>query len=116
MGYLFEQRGQLFVTGDEDSVMLAALDGGADDVTGAEDQWEVVCAPGDLQAVRASLEEAGVRIESGDVTYLPSTSVAIGAQMAPKVLRLVDALEDLDDVQSVFANFDIPDEVFAALE
>lgn len=116
VGYLFEQRGQLFVTGDEDSVMLAALDGGADDVTGAEDQWEVVCAPGDLQAVRASLEEAGVRIESGDVTYLPSTSVAIGAQMAPKVLRLVDALEDLDDVQSVFANFDIPDEVFAALE
>jgi transcriptional/translational regulatory protein YebC/TACO1 len=57
-----------------------------------------------------------VQIESGDVTYLPTTSVPVDAAMAPKVLRLVDALEDLDDVQAVFANFDIPDEVFAGLE
>ncbi len=116
VAYLFEQKGQMFVTGDEDTVMLSALDGGADDVTGSGEEWEILCAPGDLQTVRASLENAGVNIESGDVTYLPSTSVAVGAAMAPKVLRLIDALEDLDDVQSVFANFDIPDEVFAALE
>ena len=116
VAYLFEQKGQLLVTGDEDTVMLSALDGGADDVVGTSGEWEILCQPGDFQTVRESLETAGVHVESGDVTYLPSTSVAVGADMAPKVMRLVDALEDLDDVQSVFANFDIPDEVFAALE
>lgn len=116
VGYLFEQRGQILALGDEDTVMLAALDGGAEDITGEGDQWEIVSAPSDLQSVRSSLEGAGVKIESGDVTYLPSTSVLVDASMAPKVLRLVDALEDLDDVQAVFANFDIPDEVFASLE
>lgn len=116
VGYLFEQRGQILVLGDEDTVMMAALEGGAEDVTGEGDEWEIVCAPTDLHAVRSSLEGAGVKIESGDVTYLPSTSVAVDAAMAHKVLRLVDALEDLDDVQAVFANYDIPDEVFAELE
>jgi YebC/PmpR family DNA-binding regulatory protein len=116
VGYLFEQRGQILAVGDEDTVMMAALEGGAEDITGEGDQWEIVSAPTDLQTVRSSLEGAGVRIESGDVTYLPSTSVPVDASMAPKVLRLVDALEDLDDVQAVYANFDIPDEVFADLE
>ncbi len=116
VGYLFEQRGHILALGDEDTVMVAALEGGAEDVTGEGDQWEVVCAPTDLATVRASLEDAGVQIESGDITYLPSTSVPVDAAMAPGVLRLVDALEDLDDVQAVFANYDIPDEVFADLE
>ncbi len=116
VGYLFEQRGLLVVTGDEDTVMLAALEGGADDVNPSDDQWEIVCPPGDLQTVRTALENAEIHIDSGDVTYLPSISVPVGAKMAPRVLRLVDALEDLDDVQAVFANFDIPDEVFAMLE
>jgi YebC/PmpR family DNA-binding regulatory protein len=116
VGYLFEQRGQILAVGDEDLVMMAALEGGAEDITGEGDHWEIVCAPVDLQKVRSSLEGAGVQIESGDVTYLPSTSVLMDAPMATKVLRLVDALEDLDDVQAVFANFDIPDEVFAGLE
>jgi len=116
VGYLFEQRGYLLVEGDEDTVMLAALDGGADDVILVEDQWEIVCPPSELHTVRTSLESAGVSVSSGDVTYLPSTSVDVNADMAPKVLRLVDALEDLDDVQAVFANFDIPDEVLASLD
>jgi transcriptional/translational regulatory protein YebC/TACO1 len=116
VGYLFEQKGYLLVTGDEDTVMLAALDGGADDVTAADDQWEIVCAPSDLQTVRASLEASGVKVDSGEVTYLPMTSVAVDAGTAPKILRLVDALEDLDDVQAVFANFDIDDEVLAGLD
>jgi YebC/PmpR family DNA-binding regulatory protein len=114
VGYLFEQRGQILALGDEDTVMMAALEGGAEDITGQDDQWEIVCAPTDLQTVRAALEDAGVTIESGDVTYLPSTSVPVDTAMAPRVLRLVDALEDLDDVQAVFANYDIPDEFFAA--
>ncbi len=116
VGYLFEQRGYILATGDEDIVMLAALEGGAEDVTADGDQWEVVCAPSELQHVRSALEEADIQIDSSDVTYLPSTSIALDESSAPKVLRLVDALEDLDDVQAVFANFDIPDEILATLE
>ncbi|MCB1245942.1 MAG: YebC/PmpR family DNA-binding transcriptional regulator, partial [Acidimicrobiia bacterium] len=115
VGYLFEQKGQLFVNGDEESVMLAALEGGAEDVTGEGDQWEVITAPTDLGPVRSALESAGLRVESGDVTYLPSASVPVDADGAPAVLRLIDALEDLDDVQAVFANFDIDEDVFAEL-
>ena len=116
VGYLFEQKGYILARGDEDTVMLAALDGGAEDVTEDGDQWEVVSSPNDLAKVRSALEGAGAEIESSDVTYLPSTSVPLEESDAMKVLRLVDALEDLDDVQSVYANFDIPDEVFASME
>jgi len=115
VGYLFEQKGYILAGGDEDTVMMAALEGGAEDVKPDGDQWEIVCGPSDLQAVRSELEGADVIIESSDVTYLPSTSVAVDGSTAPKVLRLVDALEDLDDVQNVYANFDIPESVFDAL-
>jgi YebC/PmpR family DNA-binding regulatory protein len=113
VGYLFEQKGHILASGDEDTVMMAALEGGAEDIRESDDQWEVVAAPGDLASVRSALEDAGVTIEQADVTQLPSTTVPVDAATAPKVLRLVDALEDLDDVQAVFANFDIPDEVLA---
>jgi len=116
VGYLFEQKGYLLAAGDEDTVMMAALEGGADDVTAEGEQWEIICQPGQLQTVRSELEAAEVEIVSGEVTYLPATSVAVDATTAPKVLRLVDALDDLDDVQEVFANFDIPDEVLETLE
>ena len=116
VGYLFEQKGHILAVGDEDVVMLAALEGGAEDIVDGGDVWEVTSSPSDLGTVRSTLESAGVTIESSDVTYLPSTSVPDDAATAPKVLRLVDALEDLDDVQAVFANFDIPDDVLATLE
>jgi YebC/PmpR family DNA-binding regulatory protein len=115
VAYLFEQKGYVLASGEEDTVMMAALEGGADDVTASDEQWEVVCAPGDLAAVRGALEEAGVAVEQAEVTQLPSVSVAVDAGNAPKVLRLVDALEDLDDVQSVYGNFDIADEILASL-
>jgi YebC/PmpR family DNA-binding regulatory protein len=115
VGYLFEQRGYLLANGDEDTVMMAALEGGADDVTPSDDLWEIVCAPGDLNSVRAALENVGVEVEQAEVTQMPSVSVAVDEAGAGRVLRLVDALEDLDDVQSVYGNFDIPDEVLAAL-
>ena len=115
VGYLFEQKGYILAGGDEDTVMMAALEGGADDIKPDGNQWEIVCGPSDLQAVRTELEGAEVTIESSDVTYLPSTSVPVDEATAPKVLRLVDALEDLDDVQNVYANFDIPDSVFESL-
>jgi YebC/PmpR family DNA-binding regulatory protein len=115
VGYLFEQKGYLLAEGDEETVMLAALDGGADDVRPSGDQWEVVTDPGHLGRVRAALEASGVAIADAEVTQLPVTTVAVDATGAPKVLRLVDALEDLDDVQAVYANFDIPDEVLAEI-
>ena len=116
VGYLFDQRGYVLASGDEDAVMLAALEGGADDVEPSGDQWEITCDPGLLPKVRAQLESAGATIDSADVTYLPSTSVPVDDATAPKVLRLVDALEDLDDVQEVFANFDVSDEVLAGID
>ncbi len=113
VGYLFEQKGYVLASGDEDTVMLAALDGGADDVTPSGDQWEVLTEPGIVNHVRTALEEAGVEVDQAEVTQMPMTSVPVDAATAPQVLRLVDALEDLDDVQAVYANFDIPDEVLA---
>lgn len=111
VAYLFEQKGYVLVSGDEDTVLAAAIEGGAEDVRESGDQWEIVSAPGDLPALRSSLEKAGATIDQADVTQLPTTSVPVTSSTAPGVLRLVDALEDLDDVQHVFANFDIPDEV-----
>lgn len=116
VGYLFEQSGYLLVSGDEETVMDAAIDGGAQDVNPAGDLWEVVCSPHDLQSVRAALEGANVTVDTAEVTYLPSTSVTVNDPTAVKVLMLVDALEDLDDVQAVFANFDISDSFLESLE
>lgn len=116
VGYLFDQKGYILADGDEETVLMAALEGGAEDVKADGDQWEIVSGPSDLQTVRTALEKAGAVIETADITWLPSTSIPVDESTAPKVLRLVDALEDLDDVQAVFANFDISDEVFASLE
>lgn len=113
VAYLFNQKGYLLVTGSEDDVMMAALEGGAEDVNPSGNQWEIVTAATDLAAVRTALEEMGVVIDSADVTQLPTVTVPVDASTAPKVLRLVDVLDDLDDVQAVFANFDISDEVMA---
>ena len=113
VGYLFEQKGYLLAEGDEETVMIAALDAGAEDITESGEQWEIVCPPGDLAAVRAALESSGVAVEQAEISQIATVSVPVDASTAPQVLRLVDALEELDDVQAVYANFDIPDEVLA---
>ena len=115
VGYLFEQKGYIIATGDEETVMMAALEAGAEDIRESDDGFEVITPPSDMPVVKEALEEAGATVESADVTQLPSTTVPLEREGAGKVLRLIDALEDLDDVQDVFANFDIPDEVMAAL-
>jgi transcriptional/translational regulatory protein YebC/TACO1 len=100
----------------EDDLMLAALDAGAEDITDAGDHWQVTSAPGDLPAVRAALEEAGIAVESADVTLLPSTTVLLDTEGdARRVLHLVDLLEEHDDVQNVYANFDIPDSILESV-
>jgi YebC/PmpR family DNA-binding regulatory protein len=113
VGYLFEQKGYILAAGEEDTVMMAALDGGAEDVEESGDQWEIISSPSDLDTVRAALEAAGVTVDQAEVTQLPSTTVPLDAKKARQVLRIVDALDDLDDVQSVYANFDIPEDVLA---
>jgi YebC/PmpR family DNA-binding regulatory protein len=115
VGYLFEQKGYILATGAEDDVMLAALDAGAEDIRPSGDQFEVITSPPDFRAVRQALAEAGVGVESSEITQIPSTTIPLGEETARAVLRLVDALEELDDVQAVYANFDISDEVLAAV-
>jgi YebC/PmpR family DNA-binding regulatory protein len=112
VGYLFSQKGLIEVKGSEDEVLLAGLEAGAEDVRDVGDGWfEVVTAPGDLQKVRSALEAAGLKLEAADITQLPSITVPVAESEARKLLRLIDALDDLDDVQAVFSNYDIDDEV-----
>ncbi|MFN2606912.1 MAG: YebC/PmpR family DNA-binding transcriptional regulator [Acidimicrobiales bacterium] len=104
-------------TDDDDELMLAALEAGAEDMDDQGDTWQVTTPPSDLARVRAALEDAGVRVESADLTMLPTTTVDLESEAdARKVLRVVDALEDHDDVQAVYANFDIPDSVLQVVE
>jgi len=114
VSWQFERKGVVLVPKSisEDDLMLVALEAGAEDISDSGDQWQVTTPPSDLPAVRAALDEAGVAVESAEVTLLPSTTVALQTEAdAKKVLHLVDLLEDHDDVQNVYANFDIPDAV-----
>jgi YebC/PmpR family DNA-binding regulatory protein len=115
VAYLFEQKGYILATGEEDDVMLAALEAGAEDVRTSGQQFEVITAATDFGTVREALDVAGIQIDAAEVTQLSSIVVALEEESARQVLRLVDALEDLDDVQGVFGNFEISDEVFAAV-
>ncbi|MFZ4667709.1 MAG: YebC/PmpR family DNA-binding transcriptional regulator [Microthrixaceae bacterium] len=118
VAWQFERKGVVIVDGaaDEDELMLVALDAGAEDIAREGDLWQVTCAATDTAAVRQAIEDAGLTVESSDLTMLPTTTVALdSADAAKSVLRLIDALDDQDDVQDVFANFDIPDEILAAL-
>jgi YebC/PmpR family DNA-binding regulatory protein len=116
VGYLFEQKGQILLAGtSEDEVLVAAVDAGAEDVRPAGDLVEVVTAPSDLFEVQHALTGAGFAVESAETVQLPKSTVPLDASAAGRLLRLVDALEDLDDVQMVYANYDIDDEVMAGL-
>lgn len=100
---------------DEDRLMEVAMEAGAEDLAGEGDSWSVTTAPSDLMAVRHALEEAGLEPTASDLAMVPTTTVAVEDESeARKVLRLVEALEDHDDVQNVFSNFDIPEAVMAA--
>jgi YebC/PmpR family DNA-binding regulatory protein len=112
--WLFQRKGVLLVdrsAASEDDVMTAALDGGADDVRSDESELEIVSEPGAFNDVKAALEKAGIPILSAEVTMLPQNTVPVDGADARAVLKLMEALEDHDDVQSVYANFDIPEAV-----
>jgi YebC/PmpR family DNA-binding regulatory protein len=115
VAWLFERKGVILVDADsvdEDELTLAAADAGAEDVTVEGSSYEVTCAPEDLHRVRAGLEAAGIQVSDAEATMLPKTTVPIEDEAtAKKVLKLIDALEEADDVQDVYANFDIPERV-----
>ncbi len=120
VSYLFTRKGVILVpvehdggTTTEDDVLLAVLDAGAEEVNDLDGTFEVICEPSDLVPVRTSLQEAGLDYDSAEVSFVPSVSVEVDVSAATKILRLVDALEDLDDVQNVFSNLDATDEVMA---
>jgi YebC/PmpR family DNA-binding regulatory protein len=119
VAWQFDRTGSLLVDGsaDEDELMLAAIEAGADDIVRVGDSWQVSTPPTDLHTVRTAIEEAGFKVASGDLTMVAQNLVPLeDAGSAKKVLDLIDALEDIDDVQDVFGNFDIPDEVIAQLD
>jgi YebC/PmpR family DNA-binding regulatory protein len=118
VAWMFEPKGLIIVprsSADEDEVFLVAADAGAEDVRGSEDSIEVVTPPEGLRLVRNALEGAGIAIESSDLTQVPKSMVVVEGTAARKVLSLIDTLEELDDVQDVYANFDISDDVLATL-
>lgn len=112
VGYLFNQKGLIRAKGDEEGLILAALEAGADDIVDAgEGAFEVITEASDLRNIRGALEIGGIQIESADVTQLPSSTVPVEEGEARKLLRLIESLEDLDDVQEVFSNYDIEDSI-----
>ncbi len=113
VSYLFDKRGVIVVDAsryDEDD-LIAAIDAGAEDIALDDDVYEIITEPGELGSVRAAVTESGVEIESADVTQRPKSRVEVGEADATKLIRLIDALEESDDVGSVHANYDVSAEV-----
>ncbi|GAA3296200.1 YebC/PmpR family DNA-binding transcriptional regulator [Arthrobacter citreus] len=119
VAYMFTRKGVVTLPKKdltEDDLLMAVLDAGADEVKESGDNFEIISEAADLRAVVAALEEAGIEYETDEAEFLPSMHVELEADNARKFLKLVDAVEDLDDVQNVYSNADIPAEVFAQLE
>ncbi|OLB65811.1 MAG: transcriptional regulator [Actinobacteria bacterium 13_2_20CM_2_72_6] len=120
VAYMFSRKGVVIVpkAGElsEDEVLGAVLDAGAEEVNDLGEAYEVVSEPTDLIAVRGALQSADLEYESAESSFVPSVSVPLDEDGARKVFRLIDALEDCDDVQNVYANFDVSDEVMAAVD
>lgn len=116
VSWMFDKKGYILVSKakvSEEAVMTAALDAGAEDMKNdpQEDNYEIITAPEDLNTVKKAIEDARIAVESAEVTMLPKNYVALDQKAAEQMLRLMEALEDNDDVQNVYANFDIPDEI-----
>ncbi len=118
--YLFNRKGVVIVnkndgTVSEDSLLEVVLDAGAEEVNDLGEAFEIVSEPADLVAVRESLQQAKIDYESAETSFLPTMSIPLDAESAKKVFNLIEAIEELDDVQNVYGNFDVSDEVMASL-
>jgi transcriptional/translational regulatory protein YebC/TACO1 len=119
VSYLFTRKGVVTLEKNglsEDDVLAAVLEAGAEDIHDLGDTFEIISEPTDLVAVRTALQDAGIDYESADASFQPSVTVPVDLEGARKVLKLIDALEDSDDVQDVYTNLDIPDDVAAQLD
>jgi YebC/PmpR family DNA-binding regulatory protein len=119
VSYLFNRKGVVIVpkgSNSEDDIMLAVLDAGAEEINDLGDSFEVVSEPTDLIAVRTALQEAGIEYDSAESALVPTMTVPVDEEAARKVFKLVDALDDCDDVQEVYTNVDISDEIMAAID
>lgn len=119
VGYMFDQRGVILVSreaADEDTVMMAALDAGAEDVKSDDEEYfEVMTEPGDVYKVHEALEKAGLKVEEAEVRMIPQNTVTVSGKEAQQVVKLIEVLEENDDVQNVYSNADIPDEELSAM-
>ncbi len=117
VAYLFSRKGQVIVAkdaADEDAIMEVTLEAGAEEIEDLGEVWEVLSEATDFVDVRTALQEANIDYESAEATWVPSMKIELDVEGARKMLRLIDVLEDCDDVQNVYANFDASDEVLAA--
>ena len=117
VSWMFHKKGYLVVGSaktDEDKLMTLALDAGAEDMQTEDDNFVITTAPNDLEKVRKAIEDAVIPLEVAEITMVPQTYVKLDGKEAHQMLRLVETLEDNDDVQNVYANFDIPEEIMNA--
>ncbi len=123
VSYMFSRKGIISLAAEqegaqlsEDTLLDAVLEAGAEEVVADGPSWQITCEPGDLVTVRTALQSAGIDYDSADIAFVPSTKIELDAAAAQKIFKLIDALEDSDDVQEVYANYDVSDEIFAQLE
>ncbi|MDX6296952.1 MAG: hypothetical protein QOI51_809 [Nocardioidaceae bacterium] len=124
VSYMFTRKGVVIVpkeqeqggSATEDDVLGAVLEAGAEEINDLGEAFEVISEPGDLVAVRSALQDGGIDYESAEASFVPSLTVEVDKSGATRIFRLIEALEDSDDVQNVFGNFDIPDDVMAELD
>ena len=119
VAYLFNRKGVVITKKSdgitEEKILEAVLEDGAEEVNDIGEAFEIVCEASDLVAVRSALQKSGIDYESADSSFLPSMTIALDAEMAGKVFSLIEAIEELDDVQNVYGNFDVSDEIMASL-
>jgi YebC/PmpR family DNA-binding regulatory protein len=119
VSYMFARKGVVLVpktATSEDDVLGAVLDAGAEEVNDLGEAFEVVSEPGDLIPVRTALQQAGIEYESAESSFVPSVTVPLDEDGARKIFKLIDAIEDSDDVQNVYSNFDVSDDVMALID
>lgn len=117
--WMFTSKGQFTVSADaadEDKIAEAALEGGADDYSKEDEVWEISCEPAAFEPVREALQAAGIEPASAELSMVPANTITVDADGGRKLLSLIEALEDHDDVQNVYSNFEIPEDVMASLE
>jgi YebC/PmpR family DNA-binding regulatory protein len=117
VAWMFNRKGVIVLdkatAPDEERLLEIIVEAGADDLRDSDDQWEIVTDPESFRGVRKSVEDAGVQVASAELAMIPQNGVPVGEDKAGSVLKLIEALEDLDDVQAVYSNFDIPEEILA---